>query len=126
MTYSKHHHTASPIRVVLFDVYGTLVKIAAKRAPFRRLLQIGERQGRRSSSADAVMLMTAPLSLGDAAKRLGIPLMTEEAAPLENDLRAVIDSVRLSPDTLTIRLQQPGPVMSATLPCQFHSLARPA
>jgi hypothetical protein len=57
MTHSEHHYTASPIRAISFDANRILVEIAAKRARFRRVLQIGERQGRRSSSVDAVTLM---------------------------------------------------------------------
>lgn len=85
---------------VVFDVYGTLAEIGDRRAPFRKLLKIGERQGRRPSPVDAETIMAAPLGLSSAAYLLGIELAPPEAAALEEDLRAELESIRLFPDTL--------------------------
>lgn len=85
---------------VVFDVYGTLAEIGDKRAPFRKLLKIGERQGRRPSPADAEKIMAAPLGLSSAAYLLGIELVPADASVLEEDLRAELESIRLFPDTL--------------------------
>jgi HAD superfamily hydrolase (TIGR01509 family) len=87
-------------RCVLFDVYGTLAEIGERRAPFRKLLRIGELQGRRPSPHDGEAIMAHPLSLRAAADRLGIELAPAAAAALEEDLRVELASVRLFPDTL--------------------------
>lgn len=87
------------IDAVVFDVYGTLVEITDKRAPFRRLLRIGEQQGRAVSVADAAILMSAPLNLHAAAAQLSIVLEPGQLAQLEADLHSEIASIRLFPDT---------------------------
>lgn len=95
---------ASPPRfdgvdAVVFDVYGTLVEITDKRAPFRRLLRIGEQQGRPVSVGDAAALMSASLNLYAAAAQLSIVLEPGQLAQLEVDLHSEIASIRLFPDT---------------------------
>jgi len=87
------------IDAVVFDVYGTLVEIGDKRAPFRRLLRIGEQQGRPVSATDAATLMGAPLNLHAAAAHLSIVLDPGQLAQLEADLQAEIASIRPFPDT---------------------------
>jgi len=96
---------ANPLRfdcidAIVFDVYGTLVEIVDKRAPFRRLLRIGEQQGRPVSALDAATLMSAPLNLHAAAAHLSIWLDPDQLAALEADLRSEIASIRLFPDTV--------------------------
>lgn len=100
MTNVENRIGFSSVKAVVFDAYGTLVEIGDRRAPFRQLLRIGELQGRQSTAADAAVLMSAPLSLLDAAELLGIHLTADVAAQLAADLRAEIASVRLFPDTL--------------------------
>jgi HAD superfamily hydrolase (TIGR01549 family) len=89
-----------PVKAILFDVYGTLAEIGDKRAPFRRLLQIGARQGRQPGSEDARTLMAQPLGLRDAADLLGIRLSDAEHAQLAADLKAEIASITPFADTL--------------------------
>lgn len=88
-----------PFDAIVFDVYGTLVEIGDKRAPFRRLLRIGEQQGRLVAAGDAALLMSAPLGLHAAARRLGIQLTQEQRAALERDLHDEIASIRPFPET---------------------------
>lgn len=88
------------IDAIVFDVYGTLVEITDKRAPFRRLLRIGEQQGRPASALDAATLMSAPLNLHAAAAHLSIRLDPDQFKELEADLRSEIASIRLFPDTV--------------------------
>jgi HAD superfamily hydrolase (TIGR01509 family) len=83
---------------VVFDVYGTLAEIGDKRAPFRQLLRLGERQGRPIGPGDAAALMRQPLGLREAGERLGIRLAAEQLAGLEADLHAELASIRLFPD----------------------------
>lgn len=94
-TFDRH-----PVKAILFDVYGTLAEIGDKRAPFRRLLQIGARQGRQPGSDDARTLMAQPLGLQDAAALLGIRLSEAEHAQLAADLNAEIASIAPFADTL--------------------------
>lgn len=88
------------VKAILFDVYGTLVEIRDRRAPFRRLLQIGARQGRAPRAGDAALLMGRPLGLGEAAALLDIRLADAERERLEADLRAEIASIAPFADAL--------------------------
>ena len=91
---------SSVVRVILFDVYGTLVKIHDKRAPFRQLIQIGADQGRKPCAEDAEILMGQPVGLLDAAELLGIRLMDADRERLERDLHAEVASIVPFSDTL--------------------------
>jgi HAD superfamily hydrolase (TIGR01549 family) len=88
------------VKAILFDVYGTLVEIADKRAPFRRLIQIGASRGRKPGAGDAQTIMGQPVGLLDAPGLLGIRLTDEERARLERDLDAEITSIAPFADTL--------------------------
>jgi HAD superfamily hydrolase (TIGR01509 family) len=91
---------SSAVKAILFDVYGTLVDIRDKRAPFRRLLQIGAGQGRLPDGRDADIIMGQPVGLPEAAARLGICLSEGERERLEGDLRAELASIAPFADTL--------------------------
>ncbi|MDH1557044.1 HAD family hydrolase [Stutzerimonas stutzeri] len=71
------------VRAVIFDAYGTLLKIQGGRHPYRRLLRLGQANGRRPRPDDAHILMQEPLTLTQAADRLGIRATQGELADLE-------------------------------------------
>lgn len=60
------------VRAVIFDAFGTLLKIQGGRHPYRQLLQIGRAQGRRPRQDDAELIMSLDLSFAQIAARLGI------------------------------------------------------
>lgn len=57
---------------VIFDAFGTLVKIHEGSHPYRQILKHGIKQGRRPKPDDAKVLMTNPWGLEEAASHLGI------------------------------------------------------
>lgn len=83
------------IKAVVFDVYGTLVRIGERRAPFRALLTQLQAQGRPRQAGDAAWVMSREYDLAGAAASLGAALPASELAALERDLRAELDSVSL-------------------------------
>ena len=87
------------IKAILFDVYGTLVEIRDKRAPFRQLIQIGARQGRKPGQRDAAIIMAQRVGLQEAAEVLGIQLTDAERERLDSELRAEIASIASFEDT---------------------------
>jgi HAD superfamily hydrolase (TIGR01493 family) len=91
---------SSAVKAILFDVYGTLVEIDDKRAPFGQLIQIGARQGRQPSAKDAAILMGQPVGLREAAELFGIRLTDADRERLESDLRAELASIAPFADTL--------------------------
>lgn len=60
------------MRGVIFDAFGTLVKIHEGNHPYRQILKLGIKQGRRPQPNDAKTLMTNPWGLAEAAQRLSI------------------------------------------------------
>lgn len=93
------------IRGVIFDVYGTLAEIRNKTSPYRKLLELGEAQGRPRQAADAELIMSRPLGLAEAAADLDIKLTESEFQHLESLLSAEIESIELFEDVAT-SLQQ--------------------
>lgn len=87
-----------PITGVIFDAFGTLVSIRKPTHPYRQLLRIGERQGRRSSAADLRELMTHSLTLSDAAREFEIKVSQEEMQALRDSLVREIASIAPYPD----------------------------
>ena len=102
--------TTGNIRGVIFDVYGTLAEIRNKTAPYRKLLELGEAQGRPRQAADAELIMSRPLGLTEAAAKLGIELNETERQHLEALLAAEIESIELFDDVATClqQLRQSG------------------
>lgn len=90
------------IRAVVFDVYGTLVRIGERRAPFRALLTRMEAAGRARQAGDAATIMSRELDLAGAAALLGADLSAPELVALERDLQTELASVQLFPDSLAV------------------------
>lgn len=88
------------VQAVLLDVYGTLFEIGARRAPYRRLLQLGLRQGRKVCRTDTGTLMRRSLGLEQAARLLGIDLTDAQLGQLEADLAEELASVTPFADAL--------------------------
>lgn len=101
---------STKIAVVAFDVFGTLVHIGDKRAPYKKLLQWMKDQGRSPQPADAAVIMSQPLSFEDVAARFGMTLPDDLLAALYSDLAAELQSISLYPDTLSTlnQLSQTG------------------
>lgn len=87
-------------RAVIFDAFGTLLKIQGGRHPYRRLLRIGQANGRRPRPDDAHVLMQEPLTLTQAADRLGIRVKLDELAELEQLLAAEVAGIEPYADGL--------------------------
>jgi len=81
------------VQAVLFDVYGTLFDIGDRRAPYRQLLRLGVRQGRKVCKTDTGLLMSQRLGLEKAAVLLGISLTGAELMELEMELAAELASI---------------------------------
>lgn len=87
-------------RAVIFDAFGTLLRIGKGRHPYKQLIQLGVAQGRNPRPDDAWLLMSQPLDLAAAAARLGIEVSAQTLARLEQELRAELDDIEPFPDAL--------------------------
>lgn len=88
------------VRVIVFDVFGTLVQIGERLSPYRKLMKWMRESGRQSQPDDAAIIMSHPVGLADVARLFGMSPPIQLLADWEADLRAELESVRLYPDSL--------------------------
>ncbi|MGO3987231.1 HAD family hydrolase [Pseudomonas sp. SAS7] len=86
------------ITAVIFDAFGTTLRIGTPIHPYRRLLREGAKHGRRPSPGDLHKLMTIDAGLREAADILGIQVTPSRMAEMESDLHREIESIDVFPD----------------------------
>lgn len=98
------------IDAVVFDAFGTLVRISQHTNPYRELMREGRRQGVVLTSESAHIAMTASLSLADMAAHLGIALTASKRVELAQALEMELSSVLPYPDAVeaVLRLRDAG------------------
>ena len=91
----------SPIRAVVFDVFGTLADITQKRYPFKRLWDLA---GRMPVSREefARIVMTTPLNLSGAARQFCPWVEGKILRELEDDVAIETASIRLFPESADV------------------------
>lgn len=82
--------TLSKIRAVCFDVFGTILEIADKRHPYRKLID-------NEYDAVAVRALTHPLGVRDLAQQLKPPSSEDTILSWEADIKAECASLKLRP-----------------------------
>ncbi len=91
----------SHVQAVIFDAFGTIMRIENARHPFRQLLKLGIAQGRRPRPDDASVLMSHPWSLAQAADHFGIDVPPTELARIESELDAELAGIQPFTDALS-------------------------
>ncbi|MBA1216469.1 HAD family hydrolase [Pseudomonas fulva] len=86
------------ITAVIFDAFGTTLRIGTPMHPYRRRLREGAKNGRRPSPGDLHELMTIDAGLREAADILGIQVTPSRMAEIEFDLQREIESIEVFPD----------------------------
>ena len=87
--------------VIIFDVFGTLVKIGERRSPYRKLIKWLKENGRQPKPDDAKFIMSQNLSFTELVKLLGINIPDQLLQELEHDLSEELQSIVLYGDTLS-------------------------
>ena len=87
--------------VIIFDVFGTLVKIEKRRSPYRKLMKWLKDNGRQPQPDDAKFIMSHNLNLAELTKRLAVNIPDQFLQELEHDLDKELRSIRLYEDTLS-------------------------
>jgi len=85
---------------VIFDLFGTLLKIRNRQNPFRQLLRLGSQQGRAASPGDLRRIMTNAGGLQEAADFFGIKLSSTQLTELQSCLQLELESITLFGDAL--------------------------
>jgi HAD superfamily hydrolase (TIGR01509 family) len=88
------------IQAVVFDAFGTLVKIGEGRRPYRQLMQLAKASGRTPQTDDARHIMTKTLGFSGLADWLGVDLSSIQPV-FEHDMATELASIVLYPDSLT-------------------------
>ncbi|WP_110634295.1 HAD family hydrolase [Pseudomonas sp. CC120222-01a] len=86
------------ITAVIFDAFGTTLRITSPSHPYRQLLREGAKHGRRPTSGDAHKLMTLDAGIREAADILGIQVTPSRMAEIESDLQREIESIEVIQD----------------------------
>jgi len=95
-------------QLIIFDLYGTLVKFGVMHHPFRELLKWSRAQGRPTNPDDARQIMTTDADLPQLISRLRIAAPDEVLSNIEQQIEHELASLCLYEDvipTLT-QLQQ--------------------
>lgn len=83
---------------VIFDAFGTLLKISSETHPYLKILKLGIEQGRRPKPTDAESLLSMSLDLRQAADFFEISVDPHVMSRLESDLQQEVSSIRAFPD----------------------------
>src|SRR5471030_1859189 len=86
---------------VIFDAFGTLVKIHDGSHPYRKILKEGIRQGRRPKPEDARTIMTNNWSLAEAAECLEIKITSDLLSKIEDELSMELENIEAFTDGLS-------------------------
>lgn len=96
---SQHSPTSKP-RMVVFDLYGTMVQFGVMKHPYRRILQWAREQGRAPQPDDARQLMTRNGDPAAVFANLGIFPTDALLAQFTQEIHDEMESLRLFDDVL--------------------------
>ncbi|OQR29683.1 haloacid dehalogenase [Pseudomonas sp. Bc-h] len=88
------------VQGVIFDAFGTLMKIQNGVHPYRQIYQKARQQGRRPQADDAFILMTKSLGLAEAADYFGIKIAAQELEAIQSALDEELAGVQAFPDAI--------------------------
>jgi FMN phosphatase YigB (HAD superfamily) len=89
-----------PVKLVIFDLFGTLVQYGVMHHPFRKLLKWARDNGRQVRSDDARYLMTNDLELTELAQCMGIFPPVELLDQISAEIGQELNSLGLFDDVL--------------------------
>lgn len=87
-------------QAIIFDAFGTILKIQAGVHPYRQMLREGMKHGRRPRPDDTVRIMTFNGSLSACADALEIQIQPQRLAEIEAVLEQEVAGIEAYPDAL--------------------------
>ncbi|MEX5568830.1 HAD family hydrolase [Pseudomonas syringae] len=102
--------TSPAVDGVIFDAFGTVLRIGQRTNPYRNLLREGCRQGLELAPDSIRIAMTTNHSIYETASHLGIHLTRAKRQELASELERELSSIQAFPDAKTAiaLLQQAG------------------
>ena len=97
-------------KVIVFDVFGTLIKAEPKRSPYKKLMKWLKDQGRRPACDDAAVIMSTFGGFTEVADRFGKDIPAPLLLELNEDLSDDLQAMTLYEDTISTleKLKQSG------------------
>lgn len=89
------------VKAVIFDAFGTVLKIQRGSHPYRQILRQGRAQGRRVRAEDAKVIMTNPLRLREAAEHFGIMVPEDDLIRIQIALDDELQAIEPYEDAIT-------------------------
>ncbi|WP_173911298.1 HAD family hydrolase [Acinetobacter sp. Marseille-Q1618] len=98
------------IKVIAFDVFGTLARIKKKISPYKKFIQWLHRQGHTPQTNDAMMVMSIDGNFQDIATHLSYHIPQAFLDELNSELQAELAQIELFTDSLPTlkRLKENG------------------
>lgn len=87
-------------KVIIFDAFGTLVKIGESRHPYRRIMNWLKDNGRKPTTNDASIIMSNNLDFEELAVLFGKALPTELLKEINHDLQFELNTIMLFEDVI--------------------------
>lgn len=87
-------------KVIIFDAFGTLVKIGESRSPYRKLMQWLKANGRKPSAQDAKIIMSNSVDIAQLSRLFGAELPEQLLKEITNDLELELSTIELYEDTV--------------------------
>jgi HAD superfamily hydrolase (TIGR01549 family) len=87
-------------KAIIFDAFGTLVKIGESRSPYRQLMKWLRESGRKPSMYDAKIIMSYALNIEQLALHFGHTIPIQLLNEINDDLQFELNTIDLYEDTL--------------------------
>lgn len=87
-------------KAVIFDAFGTLLKVQNGQHPYRQLMRLGIAKGRRPRPDDAERIMSNSWGIKETACALGLGLPEDSLAELDKILKDEVESIEPYSDAI--------------------------
>lgn len=88
-------------KVIVFDAFGTLVKIGESRSPYRKLMKWLKDNGRKPTTKDANIIMSNAVDIQQLAALFGYAIPIQLLNEIQNDLQEELKTIELYEDTIS-------------------------
>lgn len=88
-------------KVIIFDAFGTLVKIGSSRSPYRKLMKWLKDNGRKPSAKDSTIIMSHAVDIEQLALLFDKVISAELLKEINSDLEFELNSIELYEDTIS-------------------------
>lgn len=88
-------------KVIIFDAFGTLVKIKSGRSPYRKLMIWLKENGRKPHSDDSKFIMSNNVNIQQLAELFGYNIPIQLLNEIQNDFQEELKTIELYEDTIS-------------------------